>query len=130
MTKEHQDITQDFYSGNTKYIVVTVLKPDGTAKDLQGSEIVYTIYTDKAVVALRKTSVDGEIAVSGTDHNIATATLNSYDTFPLSGLYRHEMTITDGSGVTETVMRGKVEVFKSFASRQRKTSKHVYLLGG
>lgn len=130
MTIEGQNILEDFYSGNTKYIIVTVLDGNGAAKNLSGAEITYSIYTDKEVITLRKSSADGEITVGGVSNNEATVTLNSYDTRNISGLFRHEMTITDSNDITETVMRGKLEIFKSFALRQRKTNKHVYLLGG
>jgi len=129
MTAENQDILEDFYSANDKFISVTVVDATGSAKNLTGAEIVYTIYTDKGIISVRKSSANGEIGISGGSNNIATVTLNSYDTISLSGLYRHEMTVTDSNNDTETVMRGKVQIYKSYATRQRKQSKHVYLQG-
>ena len=129
MTAENQDILEDFYSANDKFISVTVVDATGSAKNLTGAEIVYTIYTDKGIISVRKSSANGEIGISGGSNNIATVTLNSYDTISLSGLYRHEMTVTDSNNDTETVMRGKVQIYKSYATRQRKQSKHVYLKG-
>lgn len=130
MTKEAQDILEDFYSGNTKYVTVSVVDAAQAPKNLSGAEIAYTIYTDKHVVVVRKSSLDGEITVGGAGNSEATVTIAPTDTLSLSGLYRHEMTITDSNNVTETVMRGKVQIYRSYATRFRDTNKHAYLLGG
>lgn len=126
MTVEAQDILTDFYSGKSMYIAVTVSDSDGNNLDLSGGEVVYTIYDDKGIICLHKSTISG-ITLSGTNDHIATVAIAPKDTINLKGLYRHEMTFVDDSGREVTVMRGKVRIFESKARRQRQFTKLAYM---
>lgn len=132
MTAENQNIMSDFYSGNHKLVTVTVRDGDGQLKDIStAQEIMYAIYNDDDGLICYKTSAEiGEITVGGTGNADATVELLPKDSFTLTGLYRHEMTIVDASGIQETVMRGKVQIYRSYAQRRKADSLHAYLAGG
>lgn len=130
MTEERQDITADFYAGNKKDIRVTVRNSDGSAKDLTGAEVTYVIFTDPGKPVLVKSSARSQITLTNPVGGVFTVHILAFDTLGLSGTYRHQANVVDAAGVEETVMSGKIVIFKSYARRFRLTSKPAYITGG
>lgn len=133
MTVENQNILEDFYTGNHKFIAISVLNKDGSPKDLSNSEIVYTLYRDNGEVVVYKDKVSGQITVSGASSNIANVAILPPDTlYPtlLTGLFRHELVVVDETGKQETVTRGKVQIFRSYAARLASSYLTAYAEGG
>lgn len=133
MTRERQDITEDYYSGNYKEVNVTVYNPDGSLKDLTGSEITYAIFTNDGSVVLVKSSANGtehiEILTPASDGQCVIK-LKAVDTTFINGTFRHQMNVVDTNGYEETVLTGKINIYKAFAKRPRMTSISAYLAGG
>jgi len=131
MTTEQQDVLADFYQGNDKNLLVTILKPDDTPKDLTGGELTYVWMTDKYVEVLRKSSLVGtEIELVAPANGVCTVHLDGKDTLSLYGTYYHHLNLVDASGVEETVLTGRINVFRTKAIRQRASLIHAYLAGG
>lgn len=132
MTRERQDITEDFYSGNYKEIEVTCYNPDNSPKDLTGSEITYTIFTNQGVVLLRKSTNEGNASVEITDalNGKCVIKMQPKDTNWIYGTFRHHVNIVDENGHEETVLTGKIDIFRAFAFRFRSTEVSAYLVGG
>ena len=59
MTEERQDVMTDFYAGNNKRLVVTCRNADGSAKNITGAEITYTMFSDDEERLLVKSSSKG-----------------------------------------------------------------------
>jgi len=131
MTYERQDITEDFYAGDTKDIEVTIYDQDGQLKDLANSELTYALIYDDAknpYTLFQKTSVGAiEIEITGTGKCVIH--LLPGDTFSFNGTFRHQLHLVDENGYAGIVMSGKVQIFKSFARRSRNSGFEAYLSG-
>jgi len=133
MTKERQDIKEDFYAGNYKEIEVICYEPDEvTRTDLTGMEITYAIFTDENEVVLAKSSHQGTDYIEITDavNGEFVIKLNGGDTAFLHGTYRHHVNAVDTNGHEETILSGKINIFKAFAIRFRLDTWSAYLAGG
>jgi hypothetical protein len=132
MTYERQDIAADFYAGNSKQIAVTVYKPDGNRKDITSSEITYAVFTDAYEIVLLKSSSDGAEHIEITDgpNGEFLIYLAPSDTVNINGTFRHHANVVDAYGDEETVFSGKINIFRSFARRFRRSSASAYLVGG
>lgn len=132
MTRERQDILQDFYQADTKTIQVTIYNQNDTLKDLTGAEITYSLIKDDAknpVVIFQKSSNVGveEIEVIGL--GVCAVHLLPTDTFNIHGSFRHQLHVHDSEGHGGIVMSGKVQIFRSFARRPRSSQQTAYLTG-
>jgi hypothetical protein len=137
MTFEEQHIEEDMYSGNYKEVGVTIWEDEAKTqvKDLTSARLVYVILTDEKVpeVVLTKASFrgDSEIEIlSPATNGICVVKLFSLDTLHLNGTYRHQMNMEDSNGHVETVMTGRIRIFKSFALIHEEQSVSAYLEGG
>jgi hypothetical protein len=128
MTEERQDIKEDFYSGNSKKIRVSVTDPNG-AKLLTGATITFAVFVDKTgVVILRKSSVNiDEITIDDALGGILTIHLLPKDTFNVHGSFRYHVNVVDADGYEETVTVGRLDIFESFAKRPVDAHLSVYL---
>jgi len=131
MTAEKQDITEDFYAGNSKVIRTITKKDDGSPKDISGAEITYTMVTDAGLVVLSKSSAVGtsEIEIISGVGGEFVIKLKPSDTVGLKSTYRHHANVVDSNGDEETVFVGKVNILQSYARRYRTGIQHAYLRG-
>lgn len=131
MTEINQDIKDDFYAGNSKNIRVTVVDKDEQPFNLNNCEITYAITDEDEAIRVVKNSRDSsQITIEVSPNNEFVVHLLPGDTAFLNGLFRHMANVVDTNGYEETVMTGKVQIFKSYALRPRQTSMQAYLLGG
>lgn len=132
MTRERQDITEDFYSGNYKEIEVTCYNPDNSLKDLTNSEITYAIFTNANVTLLRKSSAQGTASIEIIDapNGKFVIKLVPKDTSSIYGTYRHHVNVVDSAGHEETILTGRIDIFRAFALRFRTSYQSAYLSGG
>lgn len=102
-------LSQDFtmISGDTKYLDYTITMT-GT---LSGSTAKWVLYKN-GVVALTKTTTAG---ISITGDTTLRVTLSPADTASLSGVYKHELQITDVSTNVCTVALGTVSIKADYA---------------
>ena len=130
MTAEQQDIVADFYQGNTKNILVTILDAQGAPKDLTSGELTYVWMTDKWVEILRKSSVDPtQIEIVSAINGTCIVHIDPKDTVSRYGTYYHHLNLLDATNVEETVLTGRINIFRTRAQRSRSSSAHAYLLG-
>ncbi|OGP70862.1 MAG: hypothetical protein A2W09_03090 [Deltaproteobacteria bacterium RBG_16_50_11] len=130
MTTERQDILEDFYAGNYKVLRVTIVKPDGSPKDLNNAEVTFALFDDKGKIYVVKSSVDIEqIDIIDEPNGVADIFLLPPDTLHLSGLYRYHVNVVDENGYEETVTSGKINIFASYARRLRRESFPAHLRG-
>lgn len=131
MTIERQDITEDFYQGNSKTISVTIVDENGDPFVL-GSEaqITYVIYIEKTEeIVLRKSTEDSGITIPNPTENVFLIHVSSSDTLNLtSSTFRHMANVVK-NGYEETVMTGRVNIFRSLASRAKKKTQSSYVKG-
>jgi hypothetical protein len=137
MTVERQNIDEDFYAGNKKVIRVQIWEDAAktTPKTLiaDNFEITYVLHDDDGNVYVTKSSTNGvtEIEVISLANGICEVHLDPADTaFLAARTYRHQMNLVDDANDEETVMTGKVKLFRSFARRVRLTAVGAYTLGG
>jgi hypothetical protein len=133
MTRERQDIAEDFYSGNYKELHVTCYNPDGSPKDLTSAEVTYALFTNTFSLVLTKSSLNGadEIDILTPETNgECIVYLRGADTLHVNGTFRHHVNVVDAMGHEETVLTGKVNIFRAFAVRPRVATASAYLLGG
>lgn len=137
MTFEKQDITEDFYAGNYKEIIITIYEDElkTTPKDVTNAEITYVIFTEAEIpqIVVVKSSLRGsqeiELLVPASDGKCKVKLLPE-DTLHLNGQYRHQTNMKDSNGYEETVMTGRIRIFKSFARMPGEDSLKAYLEGG
>lgn len=131
MTEERQDISEDFYAGNSKDLRVTIKDDNEIVVDLTGAELTYALFTDEHKVIFRKSSIIGpsEIDVPTPANGVCIVHILANDTILLKDIYRHQLSMVDASGNSSTVMVGKVHIFASFANRHRMTTTPAYLQG-
>ncbi|MDD4721984.1 MAG: hypothetical protein PHR07_04505 [Acidaminococcaceae bacterium] len=107
----------ELWQGEVKTITVTVLKQDGTAKDLTAaSAIVWEMSTSVAALAPSITkSVGSGITVSTpATSGVFVIVLAHTDTHTMDpGVYHHEARVTDSAGVEEVVTIGEVTIHQS-----------------
>lgn len=128
MTKEKQDILEDFYAGNYKVLRDTIRDANSNLMDLTGCEITFALFDDKNVTYVVKSSVDPtQIDIVGT--GVVDIILLPEDSLHLKGSYRYHVNVVDGNGYEETVTSGKINIFASFARRLRVVSIPAYLSG-
>jgi len=97
------------FAGDTKYIVVPVVTPEGTPVTLTGTTIKWGAREIGGVtnVISKQTPT---ITIAG---NVITIKLLPADTSALSGIYYHECEITDQQSNVSTIFAGTVTIYKS-----------------
>ena len=131
MTIERQDITQDFYQGNNKEISITVVDENGDPFVLGAdAQITYVIYNEKTeAIILRKSTEDDGITIPNPTENVFLIHISSSDTLNLaSSTFRHMANVVK-NGYEETVMTGKVNIYRSLAARAKKKTQSGYTKG-
>lgn len=130
MTREKQDIKEDFYSGDTKDLVFEIFDKDGALYPLSNAEATYALFTNDGHIVLMKSS-DQSGAITIDDVNsLATVHLLPPDTIQIHGSYRHQLHIKDANNYLEIVSTGKVNIKQSFARMFRLDAVSAFLLGG
>jgi hypothetical protein len=130
MTIEKQDITSDFYAGNHKILVETIVQADGSPKDLTDAEVTFALFTTTGVLCFTKTSLEvTQIEITDAVGGECLIYLLPPDTVFLFGTYMYQVNVIDVTGYEETVTTGKINIFKSFARRLRRNVLHAYSLG-
>lgn len=131
MTYENQDITDHFYSGNSKTVLVKIDDQDGNLKDLTGAELTYVIMDrkDYSDIKLRKSSANGDSEIKVISLGYCEIYLKPADTINLYGKFRHHLNVVDADGEEETVFTGLVEIHRTFAQRYRIESAQAFLEG-
>lgn len=106
MTKSGQNFT--VWSGDDTTLEVTVLDNDGNPVNLVSASLIWKVVTRQRSVLINKVSGSG-ITVTDAENGVCEIKINSSDTDPLSGTYRHELQMTQ-YGTTSTVMSGSITV--------------------
>jgi hypothetical protein len=127
MTIEKQNILEDWYSGNTKEIEITVLEPDDSPKDLTDSEVTFAMFTKGSEVVLVKSSATAEILLTDPLNGVMVVYINPPDTAHIDGTFYYQVNVVDASGIEETVTTGRINIFRSHAKRPRKNSIPAHL---
>lgn len=132
MTAIIQNILDGFYAGNAKTIAVTVSLPSGNPKDLTSATVTYGVVDEDDQFVILKSSLYGDTQVKITDagNGVVEVYIAPGNTIHLNGTYTHHMNVVDANGDEETVLVGRVNIFKSFARRFNLTSQSAYLAGG
>lgn len=131
MTEERQDISEDFYAGNSKDLQVTIKDAEGVVVDLTGAELTYALFTDEGKVKFIKSTNVGaaEIDVPSPTNGVCIIHILTLDTILLKNIYRHQLSMVDATGNSSTVMVGKVHIFAAYANRHRMANTTAYLEG-
>lgn len=136
MTQEKQNIDEDYYAGNYKELKAVIYQqttpPLTTAMPLTNCEVVWALHDEKTDdVYLEKSSLDAnEIVITDEANGRVSVYLQPSDSFDLSGTYRHQMLVADANGHPETVLTGRIKIFKSYARRYREDSASAFVEGG
>ena len=132
MTAESQNILEDFYSGNSKDIQVTVTEFSGSAKDLTSAIITYAIVDDNEEWVVQKSSLNGasQIEITDAPNGVFVIHILPSDTIHLHGDYIQHANVIDNTEDEETVMVGRIRIYKSFAQRYKYGQITAYLAGG
>ncbi len=106
------DKLANFYRGDTKQVTITIKKADGTAFDLTGATITFTMKKDEtdpdASAVIQKNAV---LQVPSTD-GIAILTLTSADTAKDTGEYYYDFQLVDSTGRVATLLKETVEILQ------------------
>lgn len=129
MTRERQDIKEDFYAGDTKDLVFIVYDKAGALFDLSNAEGTYALVTTDGQVILMKSSNNAAITFN-VPNSEATVHLLPKDTIRIYGTFRHQLHINDQNDYQEIVSTGKVNIKQSFARMYRIEATSAFLQGG
>lgn len=97
----------EFVQGDTQYFDVSVVDSDGSAVDLTGASIKYTLEHRHSSITK---SVGNGITVTNATGGEFEIKLQSADTSSISGTGRHQVEITDSDGDVATVLGGVVRL--------------------
>lgn len=134
MTREKQNVMEDFYAGDDKQLRITVYDSDGGLFDLTNCEITYAMFTNDEDVVLQKSSSNGADHIeilAPASNGVCVIKLAPEDTLDLYGVYRHQVQVVDvdANEDAEIVTTGRIQIFKSFARRYRKSAVPAYVVG-
>lgn len=109
--KKAQDV--ELVSGDDKDLTVTVTDNNDAAVDLSGVNVTYRLATVAGVTVFTKYN-DSTVGIEITDavNGILVVHISSSDTASLSGIYRHEIEITDVLGNKGTILIGLVKILE------------------
>ena len=130
MTKEKQDIKEDFYSGDTKDIVFEIVDKAGALYPLSNASADYALFTDEGVVLIRKSSDQATEIEFDVPNSLVTVHLLPPDTLHIYGTFRHQLLVIDQNAYAEITSTGKVNIKRSFARRFESDSQAAFLQGG
>jgi hypothetical protein len=140
MTRERQNIDEDFYVGDHKDITDTIYDSNDVLLDLTGGEATFFLFNeDDGGTQLTKSSSDaaeitfnnqvtnkGELVV----HFVPGDTLRANPDEDLYGTFRYQIKFVDVSGYGSTVTTGRINIFASpGAFRARDAFLYAYLAG-
>ena len=130
MTKEKQDILEDFYSGNAKKIRVTIYDDSGNLKDLTDAELTYALFTRETnELILRKSSHKGEHEIRVVGPGLCEIYYIGADTVHIHGTFRHHLNVVDADGKEATAFTGLVRIHRTPAGRYREVGGQAYTEG-
>lgn len=108
------DITRyDFRvrDGEDIELAITVLNPDGSAKDLTDASAEYKALDESGATAIDKSSAGGGIAFAG---NVVEVTIDGADWTGLAGeCLSYHVRLTDGNARTQDLLQGVNDVVAS-----------------
>jgi hypothetical protein len=115
MTARNQNF--EMFCGDTREIVVTVRDASGSAIDLTGATVLWTLSrSDRCDAEVSKSSPSEGIVLTSAASGQFTITLDADDTEDLDpGDYYHEAEVTDSSGRVSTVLTGRARLLASVA---------------
>lgn len=90
-------------SGDTKILNITAKTSSGTAINLTGVAIIWSLFPSTGGTALLTKSVGSGISITDPSNGVFQVTLNPTDTASLEGLYQHEAQITDVTNNIQTL---------------------------
>ena len=97
-------------AGDEKTWTVTIKDDAGSTVNIAGATLSWKIAEGKDATAdITKTNGSG-IAITDGPNGVLTLTLDEADTASLVGDYYHEIQAVDGSGVTQTMLRGTLRI--------------------
>ena len=133
MTYEKQDILEDFYSGNSKTVRVTIKDADGNPEPLDGAELTYYLCARETLdVILVKSSNKGiaEIKIIGDGTSgVCEIYYIAADTRHIYGTFRHYLSMVNADGKESTPFTGMVKIHAVPGGRYRNLSGQAYLEG-
>lgn len=140
MTRERQDILEDFYVGDHKNIRDTVYDKDGALENLTGGEATFFLIDEETgetqitkssslvteIEILDQVANEGELVV----YLVPSDTLREHPDADLYGTFRYQIKFVNASGYASTVTTGRISIFRSPGSpRARHTVTFAYLAG-
>lgn len=96
----------NMYAGDSKEIIISVTDETGSTLSLLGATVKWLLKNNS--MSISKDTTNG-ITINGSDINI---NLEPSDTISLSGMYEHEVELTDSLGNVSTVTKGTVNIIK------------------
>jgi hypothetical protein len=104
----------EIHIGDSKRICLTIYDEDDNLLDITDYTLYYYVYESSGNPLITKSSGDG-ITIVNAGNGSCTVDFEPSDTENMSGDYKHEVDITDGTDVY-TVMTGKLTVLDSVAT--------------
>jgi hypothetical protein len=102
----------DIYAGDTKDIIITVKKKDGTPVNLSGATIKWVAVRGKTTIISKDN--DNGIVITDAINGECTIRLDHLDTLSLLGSLYYECVVIDTFGNQTTVAVGTMKVLASF----------------
>ena len=108
-------IDQNFemHSGDTKDIIVEVLKQDDSVQPLTGATARFALSEDEFEPAIVTKTTGAGIVLTDPPAGILTVTLDAVDTEPLAGMHYYEVEVTDVALRISTVAVGWIDIRKN-----------------
>jgi hypothetical protein len=95
--------------GDDAPIALTLLKSDGTAFDLTGCVVLFSVkqYPQDTAFALQKSSANGGVTITNAAGGLATVNLTAAETAALAeGVYQFDVQVIDASSKKHTLIKG------------------------
>lgn len=100
--------TPSMFAGESKYLVVSITDSDGNIENI--NDCFFNWKLNVRNNPLVKNSSDGDILITDGINGIVTITLTPEDTANFSGIFSHELEMTDSQGNISVVLFDKLQI--------------------
>lgn len=104
-------MTVSFYQGDTQNLVVSITDENNNTVDISSATFKWNL--DSRSYPVNKDMSSGDITLSNPSIGEVTIKINPEDTANLSGVFFHELEMTDADGNISTVIQDKITILRA-----------------
>jgi hypothetical protein len=100
------------FSGDSRVLTITVTDSAGTAKNITGATINFSLFKSVGGAAILSKTVGNGITITDPTNGVFTVTFETHETEDRDGHFKYEIEVTDSSGNKCTIVQDKFHIKK------------------